>query len=60
MLTKPLGTQVAVSAHQWLDNVRNWGDWEVLGGELRDRRLPPGSPSRCWGLGGGLRDHRVT
>lgn len=26
VLTKPLGTQVAVSAHQWLDNV-SWGVW---------------------------------
>lgn len=31
VLTKPLGTQVAVSAHQWLDNVSiyPWGDGHI-------------------------------
>ncbi len=29
VITKPLGTQIAVNAHQWLDNADRWSRWGI-------------------------------
>ena len=30
VITKPLGTQIAVNAHQWLDFPERWSRWANL------------------------------
>ena len=30
VITKPLGTQIAVNAHQWLDFPERWSRWPNL------------------------------
>ena len=51
VLTKPLGTQVAVTAHQWLDNVSCGAGGTKLGGvgvSIGDRELHK-TPNGSWG-----------
>lgn len=54
VLTKPLGTQVAVNAHQWLDQPERWNRIKLVVSEEDVRKA---LPSRN-GFNGPIKSHR--